>query len=73
MTPLKPKMKSTVQFPHFFGLKLRYGMWIISYEIVLLDIPFKKKLRTHNEDLNIERVHINFSGANDPAEIISAG
>jgi hypothetical protein len=38
--PQIQKMKSRI--PHLFGLKLRYGMGIFPYEIVLRDIPFKK-------------------------------
>jgi hypothetical protein len=48
-------------------------MGIFTHEIVLLDIPIKKMLRTQNEDLTFLRGHIHFSGANDPAEFVSAG
>jgi hypothetical protein len=45
-------------------------MGIFTYEIVLQDIPFKKMLRTRNEDFKFQRGHIHFSGVNDPAEIV---
>jgi hypothetical protein len=46
-------------------------MWIFPYVIVLRDIPFKKVIGP-NDDLKFQRSHINFSGINDPAEIVSA-
>jgi hypothetical protein len=48
-------------------------MGIFTYENVLQDIPFKKMLRTQNEDLKFQRGHIHFSGVKDTAEIVSAG
>jgi hypothetical protein len=52
-------------------------MGIFTYEIVLQDIPFKKMLRTQNEDFKFQRGYIGtfqrFSGVNDMAEIVSAG
>jgi hypothetical protein len=48
-------------------------MGIFPYEIVLRDIPFKKKLRDQNDDLKFQRGHMNFSGVNGPAEIVSTG
>jgi hypothetical protein len=44
-------------------------MGIFTYEIDLQEIPFKKMLRTRNEDLEFQRGHIHFSGVNDHAEI----
>jgi hypothetical protein len=37
----------------------------------LLDVLFKKKLRTRKGDLKFPRGHMNFSGVIDPAEMIS--
>jgi hypothetical protein len=59
-------------------------MGIFNYEIVLQDIPFKKMLRTQNEDFKFQRGHgtfqrgqwprgYRFSGINDTDEIVSAG
>jgi hypothetical protein len=45
-------------------------MGIFPYVIVLRDIPFKKKLWAQNGDFKFQRVHINFSGVNDLAEIL---
>jgi hypothetical protein len=55
MTPLKPKMKSRI--PQLFWLKLRYGMGIFPYEIILRDIPSKNKSWAKNEDLKFQRGH----------------
>jgi hypothetical protein len=46
-------------------------MRIFLYEIVLRDIPFKKKLWAQSDDLKFQRGHINFSGVIEPAEIVS--
>jgi hypothetical protein len=35
-------MKMKYRIPQLFCLKVRYGMGIFPYEIVLPDIPFKK-------------------------------
>jgi hypothetical protein len=51
--PLKPKIKYRI--PHLFCLKYRYGTEIFTYEIVLLDIPFKKMMQTRNEDLKFRQ------------------
>jgi hypothetical protein len=48
-------------------------MGIFPYEIIWRDIPFKKKLWAQNDDLEFQQGHINFSGVNNPAEIVSAG
>jgi hypothetical protein len=53
----------------FFCLKLRYGIGIFLYEIVLRDIPLQKMLWAQNDDLKFKRGHINYSWVNDPAEI----
>jgi hypothetical protein len=37
MIQLKPKMKFRI--PQLFNLKLRYGMMIITFELLSLDIP----------------------------------
>jgi hypothetical protein len=65
MTPLKPKIKSRI--PKLFFLKNRYFMGIFTYEIVLQDIHFKKKCCGPKTKI------LNFSGVNDPAEIVLAG
>jgi hypothetical protein len=41
----------------FFCLKYRYSMWILTYETFLLDVLFKKKLRTRKDDLKFPRGH----------------
>jgi hypothetical protein len=64
--PAEPKMKSRIP-PTFFGLKLRYGMGIFPYEIVLRNIPFKKVVG-QNDYLKFKRGHMNFSVGNDLAE-----
>jgi hypothetical protein len=69
---LRWKQKWSLEFPNFFfveSIGKRFGIRIVTYEIVLQDIPFSKKLRTRNKDLKCQRGHINFSGVNDPAEI----
>jgi hypothetical protein len=45
-------------------------MGIFSYEIILLDIPLLKKLRTQNEDLIFQQGRINLRGVNNPAELV---
>jgi hypothetical protein len=47
-------------------------MGIFAIEIFLLDFPFKGRKRACNVCLRIQRCHINFSGVNDTAEIVSA-
>jgi hypothetical protein len=48
-------------------------MGIFTYEIVLLDIPFKKMLQTRNEDLKFQWGQIHFRGVNDLAESLYWG
>jgi hypothetical protein len=50
-------------------------MGIFPYEIVLRDIPFRKKLWAQNNNFSgvNEPVEIVFGGVKGPAEIISAG
>jgi hypothetical protein len=57
----------------FFCLKYRYSMGILTYETFLLDVLFKKKLRTRKDDFKFPRGHMNFRGVNDPGETVSAG
>jgi hypothetical protein len=45
-------------------------MGIFMYEIVLLDIPFLKKLRAQDDGLKFQRGHINFSGVNEQFMIL---
>jgi hypothetical protein len=65
MTLLKPKMSRLAQL-FLFTVYTVYGM---RYEIVLLDIPFEKMLRTRNADLKFQRGQIHFSGVSDHAEL----
>jgi hypothetical protein len=66
MTPLKPLMKSRIP-QLYFCLKYRYGMGILTYEIVLLAILFKKNVAGPKQRFKIS------TGVNDPAEIFFAG
>jgi hypothetical protein len=45
-------------------------MGIFTYEIVLLDIPFKKMLRAGNKDLKFQRGHIHSAGSMTPQKSI---
>jgi hypothetical protein len=47
-------------------------MGISTYDIVLLEILFFKKLRACNDDFKFQQGHINFGVVNDPAEIVLA-
>jgi hypothetical protein len=67
--------KLSLEFPNLFCLfkvKEWYGMF--PYEIVLRDIPFKKKLWARNDDLKFQRGQWprwnRFEGINDPAKIL---
>jgi hypothetical protein len=44
-------IKRTPKSHETIPLKLRYGMGIFPYEIVLWDLPFNKKLWAQNSDL----------------------
>jgi hypothetical protein len=61
--------KWSLAFPNFFCLKYLYGMGIFPYEIVMLDIPFKKCCRPKTKIWNFSGVIYISAGLNDPAEI----
>jgi hypothetical protein len=52
MTPLKLKIKYRIPQPFFVW---SIDMRIFTHEIVMQDIPFKKMLRTQNEDFKFQR------------------
>jgi hypothetical protein len=67
MTLLKPKMKSRI--PQLFCLKYRYGMGIFTYEIVLLDIPFKKCCGPETKILDFSGVIYISAGSMTPLKL----